>query len=626
MGILKRVKYEIFFIGILAIMLGGCGTEHTRILTLELHDVKYNSKKSMPSCDARTIIEFLRKYKPYAGRYEVKVTLWFKGIDVDEDYSGTFAYFATFNGEEGEFFEHTQRNIPMEILIPSRYRVYAAVVMLNLKSHRQIALQSPDTIIYVSGGGGGGGERGYSINAITCDSCITISTNEQTDIPYSLPILFRTKYNGQAQNGISVKFHLSNPSAGSIIEDPTSHSFLNQSGIVKPVFQPSLNFIGDVNLIASIQSDSDTATDSVTIHVIQDEETTQLSECNAHSCTHRRASYPDGPEIKGDGIEDYNGTKDVWVEIDTVAGWRGNYTDANLDIILSVAKFTLEHAVCANTDWSQGQGSTDYYDTVPSGITVHFKPIGFIDETQYDTLSSKSNLAKVLSLYRNPNYKDAIHVIITYLGTGELARDFGAAVNYSIFKGDSADIENHLSSRDSLWSILYKSLGPEREQYMDSTGCVVFYGKGNDTVLPPVRDSLVGITLAHEIGHALGMTHVCDVTLATDNKAENWYFTMFEFLYGNVMYPTVYYSPTNLVEETLVAETHFLLQSLEDSNDWREAEDTTNFNDTHFKHIKGHPGLCTRDILGIDNATHALKGYLMDAPPWINQKKQGGTK
>ena len=322
MGILKRVKYEIFFIGILAIMLGGCGNPPPYMIKIKqlnltraaLHYITSDSGYYAVS----TELVFLEDNDECNGTYTDSVTLYDDGIPL--------ARFSCDNmrikGKKGSEYPCSNYHIDSDTFIsPGRpHHVYVVSKFIKKgKKASSFTLTSETEILEITGSGS---TSGYSIEAVSgvADTALftTIGINEQTDIPYSLPILFRTKYNGEAQNGIWVTFNYSSANFGNtgdfLYSQQTSQQFLNQTGIVKAVFTPHAADNYDIfastgtksiNIKSIVPNKKPKIFDFVKVRAISDDETSGLG----HSCTHRRASYPDGPEIKGDGLDDGNGTK-----------------------------------------------------------------------------------------------------------------------------------------------------------------------------------------------------------------------------------------------------------------------------------------------------------------------------
>ena len=614
-----KLRYLFYLIAGILLVSGGCECQHmidaflkgVYYVIIDFDQCKLKHQESGKTAfRVYSCLYFCHRLRNRTGFYTVDVTLHLDGLNGQGHYTANYTYVEELTTNRDEF-GHEEYGVTIDEMEAGSYKVWAEAEFNKINGNDHFILTTPSFCYLYEAAGGGSNSFVYSIQAITDDSCVTVRVGEKTDIPYTLPILFRTLYDDNPQNGITVNFSLDNtpPPNGYLTPTTLSGYFLNQEGIAQVVFQPDNT--GEAFIKATAEANNSLQVwDRVRVEVIEDEEESGLP----FAYTHRRAFYPDGPEIKGDGFDDYwedpdPQHKDVWVEIDTIAGWGIYYPGYDLDIIKNVAQKTLESAVLAST--TPGI-ETDFSTKYPSGIKVYFKDEieGIWVDWQYLTLQEAKEL-----LASHRDYKNAIHVIIAYLcGSPDYTNIPGLTLYLD--RIDEGNIENN----SAVWSAIWHSLGPRRRAFLDSTGIVIFYGphKGDQSVLPPLRDSLMGFVLAHEIGHALGMTHVCGSNTAKDNKEEGWYKYACKLYFGNVMYPKINTDITYIRDTLFVRMNHFLIQSSEDSNDWQEAEDPNDITNLRFIPKAGYPGICTRDVLGINNTSIGLLGWLL----W--KKEQGG--
>ncbi|MEO0127978.1 MAG: hypothetical protein ABIL44_09540 [candidate division WOR-3 bacterium] len=210
---------------------------------------------------------------------------------------------------------------------------------------------------------------------------------------------------------------------------------------------------------------------------------------------HKRLSYPDGAEIKGDNFADGTGEdphsgsgnnyKDIKLEID----YDMNVVSYNqLDSILNYAKFALESAK---------EISSGPYLDCGSGIKVTINPAWgtYICPDSLDSIITCDYLAQTR------NYKDHIHCLIATRQSGHPGRLGRAyAREYLPSFGD-------YSKR--TFFIGQGSSGFGMQDSLDRCGAVIFAKR-----IKKICDSIeinfceyAGMVLAHEVGHCIQMGH-----------------------------------------------------------------------------------------------------------------------
>uniref|UniRef100_A0A7V0Z5P1 Uncharacterized protein n=1 Tax=candidate division WOR-3 bacterium TaxID=2052148 RepID=A0A7V0Z5P1_UNCW3 len=219
------------------------------------------------------------------------------------------------------------------------------------------------------------------------------------------------------------------------------------------------------------------------------------SSCLQSPYCHKRLSYPDGGEIKGDNFADgtiedphsgfMNNYKDIKLEID----YDPNVvTNQELNSILDYAKFALESAK---------EISSGPYLECSSGIKVTINP------TWGPTIfpDSIDSITTCNYLQQTRNFKDHIHCLIATRQVGHPQRN-----GYSFLKYYYPTDGNY-SRRIFFVGRGSSALGIQDS--LDRCGAVIFAKRIKDTCQIANINfcEYAGMVLAHEIGHSLMLHH-----------------------------------------------------------------------------------------------------------------------
>ena len=208
----------------------------------------------------------------------------------------------------------------------------------------------------------------------------------------------------------------------------------------------------------------------------------EVSGLNPPKCHETTDTLNKNVEIPGDGYNDGTGKKTIRVEIDYAS-----------DIL------NIEHI----------QNGLFYMKQILATARLDTMDANFIVDEGFDCLDPIPTWMIRTYLAGFRDYRDCIHIVIG--SKREDTNDFGETVSYNLsdWGGLTHTQCGHLASTDSAIT----------QKYLDSTGIFIYVQQIIDSWWAANWDTLLkygwnswykpfGVTLAHEIGHALGiLTH-----------------------------------------------------------------------------------------------------------------------